>query len=191
MSSPGEFGARFRVFALLNPADDRGDGLRAQSERSPMTYAITGLPVEDFQPLFGLPEVELAKRNIVRMTADSAVGYPCRVLLADAKPGDSLLLLNHEYQPASSPYQGRHAIFVNEAATAPARFVDEVPPVLSVRKAIAIRAYDEGGMIIDADLAPGGEVEALILRLLANPKAAYLHAHNAARGCFAARIDRA
>jgi hypothetical protein len=125
------------------------------------------------------------------MTADSPVGYPCRVLLEDAKPGDTLLLLNHEYQPARSPYQGRHAIFVNEAATAPASFVDEIPTVLSVRKAISIRAFDDTGMMIDADVVPGAEVEELILRLLDNPEAAYLHAHNAGRGCFAARIDRA
>jgi hypothetical protein len=156
-----------------------------------MTYSISGLPIQDFQPLFGLSDAELAKRNIVRMTADSGIGYPCRVLLADAEPGDTLLLLNHEYQPAKTPYQGRHAIFVNEAATAPATFVDEVPAVLTVRKAISIRAFDEAGMIIDADVVPGAEVEELILRLLENPQAAYLHAHNAGRGCFAARIDRA
>jgi hypothetical protein len=155
-----------------------------------MTYAITGLPVEDFQPLFGLPDDELARRNIVRMTADSAVGYPCRVLLADAKPGDTLLLLNHEYQPAQTPYQGRHAIFVNEAATTPATFVDEVPPVLSVRQAISLRGFDADDMIVDADVVPGAEVEGLILKLFENPDIAYIHAHNAGRGCFAARIDR-
>ena len=156
-----------------------------------MTYSITGLPVEDFQPLFGLSEAELAMRNIVRMTADSDVGFPCRVLLADAKPGDALLLLNHEYQPAQTPYQGRHAIFVNEAATAPATFVDEVPMVLTVRKAISLRGFDAAGMIVDADVVPGPEVEPLILKLFENPAIAYIHAHNAGRGCFAARIDRA
>lgn len=155
-----------------------------------MTYSITGLPVEPFQPLFGLPDEELARRNIVRMTCDAPVGFPCRVLLEDAQPGDTLLLLNHEYQSAPTPYQGRHAIFVNEAATAPRTFVDEVPPVLQVRKAISIRAFDAAGMMLDADVVPGAEVEGLILRLLANPRAAYLHAHNAGRGCFAARIDR-
>jgi hypothetical protein len=69
--------------------------------------------------------------------------------------------------------------------------VDEAPAVLSVRKAISIRAFDAADMMIDADVVPGDEVEALILRLLENPRAAYLHAHNAGRGCFAARIDRA
>ncbi len=78
----------------------------------------------------------------------------------------------------------------NEAATAPARFVDEIPPVLSVRKAISLRGFDDAGMIIDADVVPGADVEALILKLFGNRNITYIHAHNAGRGCFAARIDR-
>ena len=155
-----------------------------------MSYSITGLPVEPFQAFFGLPDENLAEHQIVRMTADSPVGFPCRVLLEDAKVGDTLLLLNHEYQPAETPYRGRHAIFVNEAARAPKTFVDEVPPVLGVRKAISLRAFDVGDMMIDADVVAGAEVEPLILRLFENPRTAYIHAHNAGRGCFAARIDR-
>lgn len=156
-----------------------------------MTYAIVGLPVEPFRPLFGLPDEELAARRVVRVVADAPVGYPCRVLLEDARPGDTLLLLNHEYQNADTPYRGRHAIFVNEAAERPRQFVDEVPPVLLVRAAISLRAFDEAGMMIDADLASGAAIEPVILRLLDNPSASYLHAHNATRGCYAARIERA
>jgi hypothetical protein len=156
-----------------------------------VTYSIQGLPVEDFQPLFGLSDDALAQRHIVRMTADAPVGFPCRILLADAKPGDMLLLLNHEYLAAKTPYQGRHAIFVNEAATASARFVDEIPPVLGIRKAISLRGFDQADMMVDADVVPGAEVEGLILRLFANPTITYIHAHNAGRGCFAARINRA
>jgi hypothetical protein len=156
-----------------------------------MTYAITGLAVEPFQPFFGMAEEELARHHIVRMTADAPLGYPCRVLLEDARPGDTLLLLNHEYQPTDTPYRGRHAIFVNEAAKAPRTFVDEIPPVLSVRKAISLRAFDALDMMIDADVMAGGEVEAAVRKFFDNPEVAYLHAHNANRGCFAARIDRA
>jgi hypothetical protein len=155
-----------------------------------MTYSITGLAVEPFLPLFGLPDEDLARRHIVRMTSDAPVGFPCRVLLEDAAAGDTLLLLNHEYQAADTPYRGRHAIFVNESATAPRTFLDEIPPVLFVRKAISLRAFDAEDMMIDADVVPGDEVEATVRRLLQNPKTRYLHAHNAARGCFAARIDR-
>jgi len=155
-----------------------------------MTYAIVGLPVEPFRDLFGLSDEDLAVRHVVRVVADAPVGYPCRVLLEDARPGESLLLLNHEYQSAETPYRGRHAIFVNESADRTRRFVDEVPPVLRVRPAISLRAFDEAGMMIDADLASGAAIEPAILRLLENPQASYLHAHNAARGCYVARIER-
>jgi hypothetical protein len=155
-----------------------------------MNYVITGLPVEQFQPLFGLSDAALAERHIVRMTAESPDSYPCRVLLADAQPGETLLLLNYEYQPAETPYRARHAIFVNEAATAPRRFENEMPRILTQRKAISLRAFDASDMMIDADIVPGAEVENLALKLLENPETAYLHAHFAGRGCFAARIDR-
>jgi hypothetical protein len=46
-------------------------------------------------------------------------------------------------------------------------------------------------MMVDADVVDGSEVEPLIARLLADPRAAYVHAHYARRGCYAARIDRA
>jgi hypothetical protein len=154
-------------------------------------YSIQGLAVEPFQRFFGLSEAELERHHIVRMTADAPVGFPCRVLLKDANPGDTLLLINHEFQPTETPYRGRHAIFVNEAATAPARFENQVPAVLSVRKHLSLRAFDAADMMIDADVVGGLEVEALIQRLFANPNVRYIHAHNAGRGCFAARIDRA
>jgi len=155
-----------------------------------MNYVIAGLPVEQFRPLFGLSEEALARHHIVRMTAENPDSYPCRVLLQDAQPGDTLLLLNYEYQPAETPYRARHAIFVNESATGPNRFEGEMPRILTHRKAISLRAFDAADMMIDADVVPGAEVEALALRLLENPQAAYLHAHFAGRGCFAARIDR-
>jgi hypothetical protein len=44
--------------------------------------------------------------------------------------------------------------------------------------------------MIDADIVPGPDVEVTSVRLLAEPATAYIHAHNAARGCYAARIDR-
>jgi hypothetical protein len=40
-------------------------------------------------------------------------------------------------------------------------------------------------------VSPGSELEALIERFLAEPRVAYLHVHNARRGCYACRVDRA
>jgi len=155
-----------------------------------MTYLISGLPLEQFQPLFDLDDDALAAHGAVRKIAGATGRHPCRVTLEDAAPGESLLLVNYQHQDADTPYRSNYAIYVREAAMAPTRFEDELPPVLRGRP-IAVRAFDEAGMLIGAELALNDDVEAAIGRQFAIPDAAYLHAHNAAHGCFAARIDRA
>lgn len=155
-----------------------------------MSFIVTGLPVEPFAALFGRDEAALSAAGAIRYTVDSKPGFPCRITLEDAEPGETVLLLNHEHQDAATPYRSRHAIFVRESAVAPARFEDALPPALASRL-LAIRAYDADGMMIDAEVIEGAEAVPLIERFFDNPRAAYLHAHNARRGCFAARIDRA
>jgi hypothetical protein len=155
-----------------------------------MTYVVSGLPLEPFQPLFGLSDEALAERGVIRMPVTAPIGFPCRITLEDAPVGETVLLLNYEHQPAATPYRSSHAIFVREGARATRRAVDEIPPALAVRPSISLRAFDEAGMMVDAALAPGAELEPVVERLLARPDVAYLHAHNAGRGCFAARIDR-
>lgn len=154
-----------------------------------MGYRISGLPLADFEPLFGLDEQALKARNIVRVRADAKPGYPCRVTLEDAEPGETLLLLNYEHQGAATPYRSSHAIFVREAAKAERVFENEVPPLLSERL-LSVRAFDADGMMVDADCLQGSELEPAIERLLGDSCVAYLHVHNAKRGCFAARVDR-
>jgi hypothetical protein len=170
---------------------DSGERIRGlPCERGRMSYVVSGLLLDPFQPLFGLPDEALAERAVVRITADDHGFYPCRVLLEDAKPGESLLLLNYEHQPARTPYRSRHAIFVSESARETRRLVDRMPDILSTRRLISLRAYDEVGMMIDADVVPGAEVEATVLHMFTNGQVGYIHAHNAARGCYAALIER-
>lgn len=155
-----------------------------------MSYSISGLPVETFRPLFGLSDAELAERGVVRRTAGSDGRYPCRVTLEDARPGETLLLLNYEDHAAPTPYRSAYAIYVNESARETRRLVDETPGVLRGRP-IALRAFDETGMLLSAELVAPDGVEAAIERRFGDADVAYLHAHNPAAGCFAARIDRA
>jgi len=155
-----------------------------------MPFVVTGLSPDPFAPLFGLDAAALAERGVIRMTVDSKPGFPCRVTLEDAEPGETALLLNYEHQPAGTSYRSRHAIFVREAARAPARFEGVVPPVLADRL-LSLRAFDAGHMMLDAEVVEGIDASPVNERLLANPATAYLHAHAARRGCFVARIDRA
>ena len=154
-----------------------------------MSYRITGLSPEPFRSLFGLPDAELARRGVRRVVADSGFGFPDRIEISDAAPGESLLLLNYLHQAADTPYRSAHAIFVRERPVAPTDLVGEIPPAMRARP-LSLRAFDAEDMMVDADLVDGAEAEALIERLLANPKVAYLHAHYARRGCYAGRIER-
>lgn len=153
-------------------------------------FAISGIDPAPFAALYGADDETLAANGVARMTVDAKPGFPCRVTLADADIGTSVLLMNYEHQPAATPYRQAHAIFVVEGAGAPARFDGVVPDQLAIRT-LSVRAYDAAGMMTDADLVEGRDLESLIARFFADPAVAYLHAHNAKRGCFAARIDRA
>ena len=155
-----------------------------------MAFRITGLSPELFQSLFGLPDDELARQGVKRYVADKPQAFPCRVEMRDAAPGETVLLLNHVYQPADTPYRASHAIFVREGAAAAYDRVDEVPPVMRARL-LSLRAFDADGMMVDADVVDGAVVESLIARLLANADVSYIHAHNAKRGCYSGRIERA
>jgi hypothetical protein len=116
-------------------------------------------------------------------------GYPCRVSLTHALPGEELVLLNYEHQPGHTPYRSRHAIYVRRASDAAFDGVDVIPEALAVRL-LSVRAFDAEGMMIDADVVEGIAAAAVFERLLENHEARYLHVHNAKRGCYAARVER-
>ncbi len=155
-----------------------------------MGYRVTGLSAEPFRHLFGLPEEELSKFGVRRFIADRKPGFPCRIEMRDAEPGETLLLLNHIYQPADTPYRGTHAIFVREGATDTYDQTNQVPEVIRLRL-LSLRGFDEAGMMLDADVVEGAEIEQVIERMFSNPAIGYIHVHNAKRGCYSGRIDRA
>lgn len=153
-----------------------------------MTYAIRGLPLERFAPLFCLDDAALAVRGARRVIADGH-GYPCRVSLEDAAPGETLILLNHVSNRCEGPYRTAHAIYVREAAAGPASYVGRTPPVFAGR-ILSLRGFTALGDLADARLAAPGEHDRAIRELLDNAQVAHIDAHNAAPGCFAARIER-
>jgi hypothetical protein len=152
-----------------------------------MTFRFKGLHAEQFAPLFTLSDEELAEAGYVRMVAGEGDTFPCRISLADADPGEELLLINYEHQPAHSPYRAKGPIFVSKHG---ALFDGgDVPPALRARL-LSLRAYDKDGMIVDADAVDGSAVEPVLERLFARDDTAYVHVHYAKRGCYAARVER-
>jgi hypothetical protein len=152
-----------------------------------MSFQVSALPYAPFAELFALDEAALAARRARLVIAEP--GSPCRVSLTDAVPGERLLLINHVHQPADSPFRASHAIYVREHAVEARPLPREVPPALAARL-LSLRAFNEAGNIVAADVVEGTAAAPVIAGLLAVPGAAYLHAHYARYGCYAARIDR-
>lgn len=155
-----------------------------------MTYRISGLAPEGFVHLRGADEAALAAAGARRVIAQASRGYPCRITLEDAAEGESLILLHHVSHDVETPYRSAYAIYVREQAEEAAIYEDALPPVFEGRP-IAFRGFDEAGMLRDAALAAPGEADAAIRKLFGDAEIAYLDAHNAAHGCFAARVERA
>lgn len=155
-----------------------------------MRFRITGLSAQPFRHLYGLADHELARHGVRRYIADKSPGFPDRIEMRDALPGEKLLLLNHVCQPANTPYRATHAIFVREGAEQTYDRLDDVPEVMRTRL-LSLRAYDAQGMMLDADVVDGKDVEAVIRRFFGSPAVSYIHAHHAKRGCYSGRIDRA
>lgn len=151
-------------------------------------FRITGIDPTPFLYLYDLPADELASHGVIRYEATEGSAHPDRVLLRHALPGEHVLLVNYAHQPEPTPYRASHAIYILEGAVQPAEFINVVPEPLRVRM-LSLRAFDSNHMMIDAALSDGTKAVDAIAQLLENPETAYIHAHFAARGCYAARID--
>jgi hypothetical protein len=154
-----------------------------------MTYSIQGLDPAPFAPLFALDDAELAARGAMRVTAGASRGFPCRVSLEDAHAGEELILLHHVSHDVPTPYRSAYAIYVRRGVGQAGPWIDTTPPVFEGRP-LALRGFGADGMLKDAALALPGDADRAIRGLLDNAAIAYIDAHNAAHGCFAARIER-
>jgi hypothetical protein len=153
------------------------------------SFQLVGLPFEPFAPLFSLAEAELWRRNVRRVFADAKPGYPCRVSLVDAEVGEELLLLPFEHQPANSPYKSSGPIFVRRGASQTQVELGVIPDYVLTRL-ISVRAYDSNHFMTEALVCAGGDVAKAIQKMFGHEKIAYIHLHNANRGCFSCAVNR-
>ncbi|MEL6792819.1 MAG: DUF1203 domain-containing protein [Pseudomonadota bacterium] len=155
-----------------------------------MTFQIHPLDPAPFADLFDLSDEELASRDAVRMISDKPVGFPCRVSLEDAAPGEELILCNYAHQEEATPYAASHAIFVKRGAEPATPAPGETPEVLR-RRVLSVRAFDADHMMIAGDVAAGDDLGDRLDAAFADAAVEYVHIHFAGRGCFAAKATRA
>ena len=156
-----------------------------------MDFRISGLPAYPFQHLYGLSNNELSEQNVIRYIVDEYPGFPDRIQMRDAQIGETVLLLNYQHQPAPTPYQASHAIFITEGANQSFDRINLIPQCMQIRPQ-SLRAFDATGMMLEADLALSeSEQNDIIQRMFEDSAVAYIHAHNAKQGCYSGKIERA
>ena len=154
------------------------------------SFQFIALPSEQFAPLFNKSDAELQPINARRMVVDQKPGYPCRVSLADAEVGETVLLVQFNHHDVTSPYRASGPIFVRRGVKTASPLVDEIPAMFRHRL-LSIRGYDAAAMLVAAEVVNGSELEDAIRRLFAGEKVSYLHIHNAGPGCYNCRVVRA
>jgi hypothetical protein len=152
-------------------------------------FQITALPIEEFSSLLNQSDAELRTIGARRMVADKKPGFPCRVSLVDAEPGEEVLLVNFTHHDVHSPYHGDGPIFIRVKAETIKLEVSEVPAMIRSRL-LSIRGYDSAGMMLIADVVDGSELEEHLGRFFRDPSVEYIHIHNARPGCYNCRVDR-
>jgi len=152
-------------------------------------WQLSGLDPAPFEPLFAMPDDALQQLGVLRRSADEDFGFPCRISLEDAPVGAELLLLPYEHHAAGSPYRASGPIFVRRGAVRRELEPGELPPYVT-RRLISLRAYDRAAMMIEASVLDGTAVGDALDELFADRAVAYVHLHNAKRGCYSCRASR-
>ena len=154
-----------------------------------MPFQISALPLSRFAHLLNLSDAELVSHRAVRVIATHKPGFPCRVSLEDANVGEEVLLVHYQHHTTASPFQASHAVYIRPTSTEAILEEDQVPDQLRTRT-LSLRAFDETGMMIEADLSEGVDLKTALHRLFQNSAVSYIHIHFAKPGCYAAIAER-
>jgi hypothetical protein len=154
------------------------------------SFQLVGISPQPFEHLFDLTDSQLAEIGAVRCTAEQTPGFPCRISLEDAQVGEEVLLLPYAHQPAATPYRSSGPIFVRRGVQQKTVDAGVIPPYVSGRL-MSVRAYDDHDMMVDASVCEGTSVGDEIMKKFDDERVVYIHLHNAKRGCFSCRVDRA
>jgi hypothetical protein len=128
---------------------------------------------------------------VEEVEVDAPVGYPCRVTLEWAKPGERVLLFKHRPFSAPSPYAEEGPVFARMDAPAKVLPIDTLPDYVAIMPLVIVRAYDQRNAIACAEAVPGAACAEAIGKAFAREDVAYVHIRAGAYGCFQFRVDRA
>lgn len=153
-------------------------------------FKIHGLNQNLYSRYFDLPQAELESISAYQFKADESPCYPCRVSLADAQIGETVLAINHEHLSARSPYKSSGPIFIRKNAESVQLEINQVPVMLRHRL-LSVRAYNDKSLMIEADTTMGNKLESILHRQFHNESVTLIQIHNAGPGCFNCSVVQA
>lgn len=154
------------------------------------SFQFVPLPSERFATLFRHTDAALRALGARRQVVDEKPGTPCRVSLADAEIGETVLLLPFTHHDVDSPYRASGPIFIRRGVPSATPAAGEVP-IMFRHRLLSVRGYDAGAMMLAAEVVDGTEIEDAIRRLFSDERVTYLHIHNARPGCYNCTVVRA
>jgi len=175
---------------MANPSIPPASGKPADALNGLIPFKLIALPIEQFESLLALSDSELNECGARRMIADAKPGFPCRVSLVDAEPGEEVLLIQFTHHDVPSPYRAAGPIFLRVQGRTATLEPNEIPSMVRSRL-LSVRAYDSAAMMVAADVVSGEQLEKSISRFFADDSIEYLHVHNAGPGCYSCRVERA
>jgi hypothetical protein len=154
-----------------------------------MSFQIHALEPQPFAKYFEYTTEQLSACDAQLHIVSEYPGTPCRVSLADAQIGETVLLVNYDHQSENTPYRASHAIFVRQGVKQATVSANTVPYVLSTRL-LSIRGFDQTHYMRVADVVDGAALGGALDAMFEDSDIDYIHVHNAKQGCFAARVTR-
>jgi hypothetical protein len=152
------------------------------------------------KPSFRVVPLAASLASTIRSTRRDAAGravlewrdgerHQCRACLELSKENETVLLASLTPFETVQPYAETGPVFVHERDCAFSQPADAWPAEFP--RSPVLRAYSADDRIVDAALVADRPVEDAVRELLAREDVAYLHARNAAYGCYMFRVERA
>jgi len=163
-------------------------------EKKAMTTAtvplhVAALPLDDLARIRSRGEDDFGNPLIVTTVADAG-GSPLRCCLREAKGGERIALISYQPSKIGGPYAEVGPVFIHAEECAGYTEKDRYPHGFRHRRQL-LRAYDDAGRIVDAEIAENGDAaEALCASFFLRPDIAYIHSRNVLWGCYMFTIQR-
>lgn len=153
------------------------------------SFQIEGIDYPIVEHFFQFNDEELAEFGAIRQWADQKPGFPCRVSLEDAEPGEELILFPFKHHDVDSPYQATGPIYVRKGAKSAQLQKNELPKMLEHRL-LSLRGYNSSGMMLKAETINGNNLKTTINELFGDQSIHYIQIHNAGPGCYNCTVKR-